>query len=189
VGPALSPAVHGTRSFFRSIVWIHTLGQTIGGVCLGALAAGLGMIVTAVGPAFALALAVAIAAYSLSEPLPWTLWRPSRSWQVPEHYRRTPYVRTMAFLWGLALGIGWLTITTTPFVISFLGMLAAPPAVAIGAGATFGLARGLTLLLGVGAKDFEHVVARFAASARRLRTMGLVSAALGLALAVAVASN
>jgi hypothetical protein len=190
VGPALSPAVHGTRSFFQSILWAHIAGQALGGVALGFSAGVLGLVVSSVGPAATWAVAAVIAVYSAAELLPRQPWRPASTWQVPEHYRRTPYVRSMAFLWGAALGFGWLTMNVTAaFFITFLAMTTVPPEVALVAGAIFGIVRGLTLLLTVGASRFEDVVARFTLVRGLIRPARLVSAAVGVALAVAVASN
>jgi len=190
VGPALSPAVHGTRSFFQSILWFHIAGQALGGIALGFSAAVLGLAVSGAGPAATWAVAAVIVVYSVAELLPQQPWRPTSTWQVPEHYRRTPYVRATAFLWGAALGFGWLTMNVTAaFFVAYLGMTAVPPEVALVAGAFFGVVRGLTLLLTVGAGRFEDVVARFTLVRGLIRPARLVSAAVGLALAVAVVSN
>jgi hypothetical protein len=189
VGPALSPVVHGTRAFLRSIVWVHILGQVVGGLCLGVAAVGVGVATHLLGTPGTIAVAVSVVLYATSEVLRWTPWRPSRDWQVPEHYRRTPYVRAMAVLWGFALGAGWLTRTTTPFVIAFLGMAVGPPPLALIAGAAFGLTRGMTVLLGIGGRDFNLVVQRYAEIAHRLQALPAVTTVLGLALATVIAVN
>jgi hypothetical protein len=189
VGPALSPAVHGTQRFFRSVLVLHTGGQVIGGLALGLIAGVLGIAVHASGAPGLLSVGLAISAYSVSDLLSWRIWHPSSTWQVPEHFRRTPHVRAMAFLWGLELGFGWLTKTRAAFVVGFLGMVISSAAVALIAGATFGLARGMTVLVGVGTQDFDQVLDRFSAVQNAVRRLAAVTAALGMALAALIVST
>lgn len=186
MGPALSPVVHGSRSFFRSILWIHTAGQALGGLALGLVMGLLGSAVHALGDPARIGLALAAAVYAASEVSPWQVLRVNSTWQVPEHYRRTRYVRSMAFLWGVTLGFGWLTASSAMLAVACLGMIAAPPSVALLAGTAFGTIRGLTLLLGVGAEDFESVVQRYAAIKHRLRAMSIASAVLGGLVAITI---
>jgi hypothetical protein len=56
-------------------------------------------------------------------------------WQVPEAFRRTPYVGSMAFLWGTPLGFGCATANVTAaFLVTFLAALAVPPGIALATG-------------------------------------------------------
>lgn len=186
MGPALSPAVHGARAFAVKTLPLHTGGLVIGGLMLGLLAAGLGAALTLFIPRDALVTAVGgvILLYAAAELAGRRLWRPNSGWQVPEQFRRTPYVGSMAFLWGVPLGFGWLTANiTSAFLVAFLAMLAAPSLLALAAGVTFSLARATTLLLTLGTDNFDTVADRFVDMHNYRRTARLVTAVVGVALA------
>jgi hypothetical protein len=189
VGPALSPAVHGARTFRRRVFPLHLGGLLIGGVSLGLVAAAAGAALALLVPSggIRLVLGVMILLYAVAEIGPWKLWRPQSLWQVPEQFRRTPYVGLMAFLWGVPLGFGWLTANvTSAFLVTFIAMLAVPAPVALAAGISFSLSRAATLLLTLGSDDFEAVADRFEHFGTYKRTARTVTAIAGLSLALAL---
>lgn len=157
----------------------------MGGLGLGLLAA-CGSVLTEliVSRAAAAAIVAAIVAlYAITELGGFSLWRPNSSWQVPASYRRTPYVRVVAFVWGAALGMGWLTRNaTSAFLMFFLACFALPAACALVAGLAFGLGRGLTLVALVGPKTYAAVVDRLTRLRRHRRLPRLGTAALGVML-------
>lgn len=188
-GPAISPAVHGTKSFLRRVFWLHMLGHLLGGAALGVV---LGMAAALVRSAGAdtlhvvtLVITGTITVYAVAEILPWSIWRPNSHWQVPESFRRTQYVGSMALLWGTLLGAGLFTMNiTAAFVIMCLSAVAAPVDAAILVGVSFGVVRGLTVLLGWGAKDFDEVLARFTWPARHTTLPRVVTCVAGMSLAI-----
>ena len=98
MGLCLSPAVVGPPRF-RSVFGAYLAGNLVGGAVLGLLGAACSAAVHAV--------------------VPGKLWRPDSSWQVPSRFRRVPYVRLVAFVWGAGLGTGWLTTNVTAAFVSF----------------------------------------------------------------------
>ena len=189
MGPALSPAVRRTRSYTKEILLPHLAGQVSGGLFLALAAGGLGSLLRLVFPAEPLEMAVAavIAVYALSNVLPIPLWRPASSHQVPEDFLRTPYVRATAFLWGVGLGVGWFTRqVTTAFLTLCAAMLVLPPNATLLAAVTFALARGLTILLGLGAPDLHAIERRFDAVRSHTLVPLLTSALTGILLVLVV---
>jgi hypothetical protein len=183
----MSPVVHGTRTFLRKVLPLHTIGLLIGAIACGVLAIGIGESLRLLVPERPLAVgaAVVIAVYSTAELLPHQPWRPQSLWQVPEGFRRTRYVGSMAFLWGVPLGFGWATATiTAAFFGVFLAMAVVTPVAALAAAVAFGLARATTLLLTVGGENFDAVADRFLRIAGHTGLARITTAVLGTALAV-----
>jgi hypothetical protein len=134
--------------------------------------AGLGVLVDLVLPrAVILALVGAlIAAYALGDLIAKPVRRPNSSWQVPEGLRRTKYVGSMALIWGVLLGTGWLTANiTSALMVTSLAALTVSPVAAVLAGVVFGLAQAMTLGLSLGTLDYETVMNRYARLATRMR--------------------
>jgi hypothetical protein len=134
-------------------------------------AAAVGAVAAEVVPVVvvAMVLAGAIVVYAMAEAFGLPLWRPQAQRQVPEAFRRTRYVRTTAFLWGLDLGVGWTTKQATAALLMLtLGMCAVAPETAILGGVVFGLTRGSTILLALGAKTRQEVESRFDAVRHRV---------------------
>jgi hypothetical protein len=192
VGPTLSPAVAGGRSFLRDSLAPHLAGQLIGGLAMGLLAVAVGASLALVAPDAALTTTAAVlaACYAVAELAPFRVWRPQVKWQVPSGYRRTKYHRSMAFLWGTGLGFGWATLQpTTAMLTLFIGMSAAGPTPALVAGLAFGATRGMTIVLGLGARTRDEVSARFSRVASHKRWAAAGSLLSGLAVAAVLAAQ
>jgi hypothetical protein len=177
-------------SWTRDTLGPHLAGQLLGGAALGlALAAG-GSLLHSVAPVGAVTalVAVTVAAYAAAELAGRSLWRPDTGRQVPDGFRKTPYHRTMAFLWGLDLGFGWSTRQPSSGVLTAcLGALMLAADAALLVGIAFALSRGLTLLVGWRATDIRDAERRFDAFRARPRVARFGSAASGaLVLAGAV---
>lgn len=184
----LSPAVVGPKRF-RGVMSAYVAGSLLGGACLGLASAAGSVAVASVGSRGAARIAVAaiVVTYALAEAVGWSIWRPNSTWQVPAAYRRTPYIRTVGFVWGVGLGVGWLTKNSTAaFLMFFVASLVAQPPMALLAGCIFGLIRGMTLMLVIGPTTFEGVAMRLSniRSHRLVPRLGTV--ALGLLLASAL---
>jgi len=168
---------------------LNVLGHLLGGMFLGLLAALLGLAISLLlsrETAMA-AVGAIVLVYALADLLGVRLWRPNSKWQVPQGFRRTPYVGTMSLLWGLALGAGWATMNvTSAFFATFLAMAVVEPWLAFAGGMLFGVAQALTVLLALGGGDFDVVLERFSAVLRQVRVAAVVSAAVGVALAASL---
>lgn len=154
----ITPVVHGGRHsrFLRSVA-IHTLGATAAagtvGLLLGALGAVLGGPWT-VGPVVLGAIALVYAArefFRLPIPLP------DRKAQVPEWWRSFYGPDVTAGLYGLGLGPGFLTYLTFGTYAAVLAgaFISSDPLLGAAISAPFGFARGLSILVGMRAKDEE----------------------------------
>jgi hypothetical protein len=163
----ITPVVHGgRRSRWSVAVALHALGAV---VSAGAFGAALGTVGSLLGAPWGTAggllvggLALLYAARELFNlPIP----IPDRRRQVPEWWRTAFSARTAAFLYGLGLGIGFLTYLR-------FGTLVVVSAVAVGSGdpvagavvlAPFGVARGLSVAVvwaGVSTDRVQRVTGR-----------------------------
>ena len=148
----ITPVVHGGRRgrYLGSIV-LHTLGATAAAAAFGALLGGLGALLGAPwGQAGTIAVLTAGTLYLLREAFRLPIPIPDRHRQVPQWWRTFYSPPVASLLYGLGLGVGFLTfLTFGTFVAVAVGALASG---SVGAGtlicAPFGLARGLSVLVG-----------------------------------------
>jgi hypothetical protein len=148
----ITPVVHGRRrSRYWTTVALHALGASLAagalGIALGAVGALLGAPWGGAGLAAVAAVALAYAARELLHlPLP----LPDRKRQVPEWWRTFFSPRVAAFLYGLGLGIGFLTfLSYGTFVAIAAGALASgDPLTGALLCTPFGMARGLSVAVG-----------------------------------------
>jgi hypothetical protein len=146
----ISPVVHGgrTKTYWLSVA-LHVFGATLAAAAFGAALGGVGALLGApwgaVGP---LLIAGAAVVYLLRETFQLPIPTFDRKDQVPEWWR-TFYSRpTASLLYGVGLGIGFLTyLTFGTFVVVALAAFASGSA-AVGAlvSAAFGVARSLILV-------------------------------------------
>jgi sulfite exporter TauE/SafE len=166
----ITPVVNGGRtpSYWASVV-LHTLGTTISAAAFGVLLGAVGMVARAPwgsgGPEVIAVVAVLYSARELAH-LPIPLF--DRRRQVPEWWRNF-YSRPMAaLLYGLSLGIGFLTFLTfgSFVVVSVAAIASGSPLEGAVLCGSFGLARGLAVLAGAdaaGERWIETLSARVAA--------------------------
>lgn len=146
----ITPVVHGgrNRSFYSSVV-LHTIGATISAAGTGAVLGGIGLAVGAPwgGAGWWAVVAVALL-FAARELLAWPIPLPDLDRQVPRWWRSYFAPPVASFLYGIGLGVGFVT------YLSF-GTLAAVAVAAVASGnppigalvvAPFGLARGLSVL-------------------------------------------
>jgi hypothetical protein len=160
----ITPVVHGGRNrHYWLSVFLHVLTATatagVFGMLLGLVGFGIASLVTetglswpSIGPWLLVALAVLYAARELfGLPIP----IPDRHKQVPEWWRTFYSPPVAASLYGVGLGVGFLTFLTfgTFVVVSAGAVLLGDALRGAAVVAPFGLARGLSVVLAVGARD------------------------------------
>ncbi|HEY7946042.1 MAG TPA: hypothetical protein VID75_00120 [Acidimicrobiales bacterium] len=154
----------GRRSRYGSTAALFVLGGVIGGAALGLVAALLAAAVAGIGlpvvvTAAAAAVASLVAAASDTRTVGFAL--PAHRRQVNERWLDAfrPWVYGLGF--GAQIGTGFATYITTAalYLMVVLAALSASPAVALGAGALFGLVRGSSVLLARRATDPDTLLA------------------------------
>src|SRR5919198_3801778 len=157
----ITPVVHGgKRTTWGASVAAHVVGTTLSAAALGAVLGGLGALVGAPwGRGGPVVVALVACVYALRELLGIPVPLPNLHRQVPEWWRTFFSPPVTSFLYGLGLGVGFVT------YLSF-GTLASVGAVAVATGrpllglavmAPFGVARGLSVLVARSATTNEGV--------------------------------
>lgn len=153
----IAPVVHGGRNrSYRIAVALHSLGATLSAGLLGAFLGGLGGLAGAPwGRAGLVALAFIALLYALREALHLPLPLFDRRRQVPEWWRSFYSHRTAAWLYGVGLGAGFFTYLSygTFVAVSAAALISGHPLVGALLSAPFGLARGLSVMIGHGDRD------------------------------------
>jgi hypothetical protein len=185
----ITPVVHGGRRGRWGIaVGAHILGAGLGAAALGGALGLAGRALGAPWGAPALWVAAAVAAvYAGRELFGIPVPLPDRKRQVPEWWRTFFGPTSASFLYGLGLGVGFLTYLRhgTLVAVAALAVVSGQPGLGALIVLPFGLARGFTVLAaapGVSAEGVSSVMARLdalATSAVPRRVNGLVLAALG----------
>jgi hypothetical protein len=163
----ITPAVHGGR---RKRYWvsvaIHTLGAAGSAALLGALLGGAGALVGAPwGYAGPLAVAIVASAYALRELAGVPIPVPDRHRQVPDWWRTFFSPHISALLYGLGLGLGFLTFLSfgTFVVVALAALVSGDPLVGVMICAPFGAARAAAVIVtrhAVNADEAAKVVDR-----------------------------
>jgi hypothetical protein len=163
----ITPMVHGgSRRKWGTAVAAHTVGA---GLSAGVFGAALGWGGAAVGAPWgttAVAILTIVAVmYAARELFGLPIPVPERRRQVPEHWRWrfSPFVAS--FLYGLGLGVGFLTHVRhgTLVVVAAAAAMTGDPLVGAAVMAPFGLARGVSLVVTGAARSsqrLESVAAR-----------------------------
>jgi hypothetical protein len=185
----ITPVVHGGRRGRWGIaVGAHVLGAGLGAAALGG---ALGLAGRALGAAWGApglwVVAAVAAVYAGRELLGIPVPLPDRKEQVPEWWRTFFGPVSAPFLYGLGLGVGFLTYLRhgTLVAVAALAVISGDPGLGALILVPFGLARGLTVLLaapGVSAEGVGSVMARLDALALSdvpRRVNGVVLVALG----------
>jgi hypothetical protein len=154
----ITPVVHGGRGRWAGALALHVLGATLAAGVFGAILGGIGMLLGAPwGRAGAVAVAVAAFVYTLHELTRVTVTVPQLRRQVPEWWRTFFSPPLTALLYGVGLGVGFLTYLGhgTLVVVAAAAIAIGDPwwgAVLVG---TFGLARGASAILAYGVDSEE----------------------------------
>jgi methylamine utilization protein MauE len=153
----ITPVVHGgRRAGWAGTLTLHVLGATVSALALGLALGSAGLLLGAPwGPAGAVVVAAVAGAYALRELAGLRVGVPDLRRQVPEWWRAWYSPRVAAALYGLGLGVGFVTHLGH-------GTLVAVAAVAVATGhpglgalvvAPFGLARSLAVAAAWSATD------------------------------------
>jgi hypothetical protein len=190
------PVVHGgRRSSYWATVALHTLAATAASATLGLVLGLTGMLLGAPWGALGAALLALIAAlYAFRDALGLPVPLPDRRRQVPDWWRSFFSPPAAAVLYGLGLGVGFLTFLTygTFVAVAAAALVSGDPLLGIALCAPFGLARGLSVTVTRRAEDGEAaaaVVDRLERAAlRRLPRVVNVLALASIALAAAASA-
>jgi hypothetical protein len=154
------PVVHGNRRRrYVASVALHTLGATVAAAAFGALLGGVGALLGAPWGLVGIALvAVVSLVYAAREALGLRVPVPCRRRQVPQWWRTFFSPPVTALLYGLGLGVGFLTFLAygTYVAVSVAALIAGDPLVGALMLAPFGVARGVSVLLAARSADFEN---------------------------------
>jgi hypothetical protein len=185
----ITPVVHGgSRRKWGTAVAAHTLGAGLSAAAFGgALGWAGGALGAPWGAAGLVIVTTAAALYAARELLGLPVLVPERRRQVPEHWRWRYPAHVASFLYGLGLGVGFLTHVRhgTLVVVAVAAAATGNPLIGAVLMAPFGLARGLSLVATAGARSPERLrtlaerLDGFAASGVPRRVNGV--ALLGLA--------
>jgi hypothetical protein len=144
----ITPVVHGgRRGRWGVVLALHVLGAALAAAAFGAMLGGAGELLGAPWGAAGLAAVGAVAAlYLAREWLGVRVPVPQLKRQVPEWWRTFFGPRTSSFLYGLGLGVGFLTylLHGTLVVVSVAAVASGRPLVGALVMAPFGIARGAT---------------------------------------------
>jgi hypothetical protein len=183
----ITPVVHGgRRGRWGVAVGAHILGAGLGAAALGGALGLAGRALGAPWGAPGLSVVAAVAAvYAGRELLSIPVPLPDRKEQVPEWWRTFFGPISAPFLYGLGVGVGFLTYLRhgTLVAVAALAVISGDPGLAALILVPFGLARGLTVLLaapGVSAEGVGSVMARLDALAlsevpRRVNGIALIA--------------
>ncbi|MGH2694204.1 MAG: hypothetical protein ACRDJJ_05240 [Actinomycetota bacterium] len=189
----ITPAVHGgSRRRYRMSAALHALGATGSAAALGTVLGGVGALLGAPwGYGGAIAVAVVAAAYALRELLGVPIPIPDRRRQVPDWWRTFFSPHTSALLYGLGLGVGFLTFLSfgTFVVVALAALASGNPFVGLTLCAPFGAARAVAVILARKAIDAEQAarIVDDLQRAGRSRGPGVVNGVALAAIAVAAA--
>lgn len=187
----ISPMVHGGRntSYFRAVVF-HTFGAALSAAALGAVLGALGSASGAPWGEIGLWVAVGIAAlYALRELAGVNIPLLDLDRQVPMWWRSFFGHDVAAFLYGLGLGVGFVTYLSfgTLIAVAATALVSGSPGVGLLCLLPFGVARGLSVLA-VGKGDPGDLLERLEGPAVRARAR-LVNGLALVAASVAVAAS
>jgi len=147
----ISPVVHGGRSkSYAGTVFLHSLAATTAAAAVGALLGLIGMGLRAPWGAASLGVLASVALlYILREAFKIPVPVPDRHRQVPEWWRTFYSPPVAAALYGLGLGVGFLTFLSfgTYVAVAAAALLFGDPLLGALLCAPFGLARGLSVIL------------------------------------------
>jgi hypothetical protein len=157
------PVVHGgRRSSYWATVALHTLAATAAAAALGLVLGLAGMLAGAPwGALGAAALALTAALYALREAFGLPVPIPNSRRQVPDWWRTFFSPPAAAVLYGLGLGVGFMTFLGygTFVAVAAAALVSGDPLLGMALCAPFGLARGLSVTVTRRAADGETAAA------------------------------
>jgi hypothetical protein len=181
----ITPVVHGgRRGRWAGSVALHALGTTAVAAIFGAaLGAAGGVLGAPWGGAGLLAVTAVAGLYAARELFGVPVPVPDRRRQVPEWWRTQFGPPVASFLYGLGLGVGFLTFLRhgTLVAVAAAALASGDPLIGLVMLAPFGLARAATVALAAGGTS-SHAVARILDRLDRWATSPLTRVANAIAL-------
>lgn len=186
----IDPVVYGGRNrSYASAVVLHVVGATAAAAAFGALLGGVGALLGApwrtAGP---IAVAAVALVYALREATGLPIPIPDRHRQVPEWWRSFYSHPVAALLYGLGLGVGYVTFLTfgTFVAVTAGAVTSGNPLVGVLVCAPFGAARGISVLVAA-RRGGSHALSRLESlgatrGPRALNALALVAVAATAAL-------
>lgn len=157
----ITPVVHGGRAGRWAVaVALHALGASAAAAAFGAALGAVGGLLGAPwGPAGVVAAAGIAGLYAVRELLGVPVPLPDRHRQVPEWWRAFFPPRVAAFLYGAALGVGFLTFLRhgTLVAVAAVAVASGDPALGALVVAPFGIARGLSVAVVASGRTDDRV--------------------------------
>ena len=145
----ITPVVHGgRRASYRAAVALHALGAAVSAALFGAAAGAVGAAMGAPWNGIGLLVLSSVAVvYAARELLGIPAPLPDRRRQVPDWWRTFFAPKVAALLYGLGLGIGFMTYLSygTLVAVAIAALASGDPLVGAVACAPFGLARALSV--------------------------------------------
>jgi hypothetical protein len=160
----ITPVVNGSRVRYLWSIVLHTFGATVAAAAFGALLGAIGALLRAPwGEAGLAAIGLVAGLYLLRDAVGVPIPIPDRHKQVPAWWRNFYSPPVAALLYGFGLGIGFLTFLTfgTFVAVAVAAVASGDPLIGAALCAPFGLARGLSILVGVrwSMEDVDEVAA------------------------------
>ena len=166
----IAPVVHGGRNRnYWTAVALHTVGATLSAAALGAVLGGIGALLGAPwGTMGWLSLASIAALYAIRELFEVHIPLPDLDRQVPDWWRTYFSRNVAALLYGLGLGVGFLTYLSfgTLVAVAVAALVIGEPLLGAFSLGTFGSARGISVIASV-SRDPVDVVETLGAPALR----------------------
>jgi hypothetical protein len=182
----INPAVSRTRAEWLVHILAFLLGSFVGALVTLFTVILTAMLIESLVPTawlrIGLVILVGIAAlHDLGLPIP----LPYRQQQVPEWLRQTLPRGPVAFIYGLMLGVGVLTLFTYSTHVAMLSTLPFLSTLAemIAVVALFAVGKTLVLVAAVGISSLDSISPRFSVSQNRIRLLRFMSAAVSLTIA------
>lgn len=157
-------AEEGRGHRYRAAAAWFVAGGLVGGACLGVIDGGLAAAIRSAAPAPAVLAAGALVAAAVTLAAELRLW----GFRVPVHHRQVnerwldqfrPWVYAGGFGWQVGTGLATYIMTPALYLMILTAALTAAPWVAVAVSASFGLLRGLAVLLGRGITDTQSLTA------------------------------
>lgn len=178
---SINPVVNGNRRLSLLMAGFHVLGTSLAALLLGFVILLLPM-VEATGPGLWLAVAFMLF-FVLADTVGLRLRLRQPSWQVPPSWRdKYPKAWGFPFLWGTLLGLGFTTIAPSSALYLIGILVLTSPKLAAVAIATFGLVRGMSVLVGQLASESRSPASLVTGVWRLTQIARLANAVVGAAL-------
>jgi hypothetical protein len=165
---SITPAVSGAKRRWRRDVALYWSGSVLGCLASVAVAACVVAAVTAeAGQQAALVAACVVAGLGLLHEAGLPVKVPYRQRQVPSTWRENMSSGPMSFVYGFALGTGFLTLFTSSTHLTFVALAPfAPWTVVLVSACLYGVGKTFVLLVGAGTSSDDQVLGRVLASGR-----------------------